>query len=134
MASNRQESEGITLRMMRRSTEHDIEPEAKSVLTSRQRAIQEIRGLVVEKLEGIRSHVYLIGSCARGETSRHSDIDIAIETLDPAPSSLISDIRIMLDQSDIPFFVDVFDFALLEGQFRDEIRKEGVLWTAPKES
>ena len=119
--------------MMHRSTEHHLEPEAKSVLTPRQRAIQEVRRLVVEKLEGIRGHVYLIGSCARGETSRHSDIDIAIETLDPAPSSLIPDIRIMLDQSDVPFFVDVFDVALLEEQFRDQIRKEGVLWTAPKE-
>jgi len=103
-------------------------------MTPRERAIQVVRGLVLDKLKGITCNVYLIGSCARGEINRYSDIDIAVEILQPAPDTLISDIRILLEQSNIPFFVDVFDFTLLDKHFRDQIKKEGVLWTAPKES
>ncbi len=40
----------------------------------------------------------------------------------------------MLEQSDVPFFVDVFDFTQLEERFRNQIGKEGVLWIAPTES
>ena len=102
--------------------------------TPRERAMQLVRHLVVDKLAGIHSRVYLIGSSARGDTNRCSDIDIAIETLQPTPTTLISDIRLMLEQSDVPFFVDVFDFARLDERFRNEIEKEGVLWTAPTEN
>ena len=104
------------------------------MVTPWERSIQVVRGLVVDKLKGIPCRVYLIGSCARGDTTRYSDIDIAVETLQRAPDTLISDIRIMLEQSDIPFFVDVLDFSRLDKRFRDQIEKEGVLWAAPKES
>jgi len=104
------------------------------VVTPRERAIHAVRHLVEDKLAGIPSRVYLIGSSARGDGNRYSDIDIAIETLQPTPTTLISDIRLMLEQSDVPFFVDVFDFTQLEERFRNQIGKEGVLWIAPTES
>ncbi|MCD4652700.1 nucleotidyltransferase domain-containing protein [bacterium] len=102
-------------------------------MTPRERAIQVVRSLVLDKLKDIPCIVYLIGSCARGEMKHYSDIDIAVEILQLAPDALISDIRIMFEQSDIPFFVDVFDFTLLDKRFRDQIKKEGILWTSPKE-
>jgi predicted nucleotidyltransferase len=99
--------------------------------TPRERAMHIIRELVSGRLEGIPSKVYLIGSCARGDDKRSSDIDIAIETLQPTPKALIADIRDMLEQSDVPFFVDVFDFTQLDENYRTQIEKDGVLWIAP---
>ena len=104
------------------------------MVTPRERARHAVRHLVVDKLAGIPSRVYLIGSSARGDDHRYSDIDIAIETLQPSPTTLISDIRLMFEQSDIAFFVDVFDFTQLDERFRNQIEKEGVLWIAPTES
>ncbi len=120
--------------MTHRITKSDIESEGSYTLAPRERAIEVVRSLVLDKLMGVDCRVYLIGSCARGDTNRYSDIDIAVETRQPTPDKLIPDIRIMLDESDVPFFVDVFDFALLEKRFQDQIKKEGVLWTEPKEN
>lgn len=99
--------------------------------TPRERAIRMVRDLVANKLTNIPARVYLIGSCARGDHRRSSDIDIAIETLQPVSGTLISDIRQLLEESDIPFFVDVFDFTQLDESYRHQIEKEGVLWIAP---
>lgn len=99
--------------------------------TPRERALQAIRQCVSEKLTNISAQVYLIGSCARGDYRRESDIDIAVELLEPTQKTLISDIRDALEQSDIPFVVDVFDYSQLDEAYRAEIQKEGVLWVAP---
>jgi predicted nucleotidyltransferase len=99
--------------------------------TPRERAMRVVRQLITDKLRDIPSRVYLMGSCARGDNSRYSDIDIAIETLQSAPKTLISDIRDLLEQSDVPFLVDIFDFSQLEERYQKEIKKEGVLWIAP---
>lgn len=98
-------------------------------MTPRERAIHAVRLLVSDKLANIPARVYLIGSSARGDSNRYSDIDIAIETLQPTPETLIPDIRCLLEQSDIPFFVDVFDFTQLDELYRQQIEQEGVLWT-----
>ena len=113
---------------------YDSEGRAKvegGTMTPRERAIQAVRLLVTDKLANIPARVYLIGSNARGDSHRYSDIDIAIETLQAAPGTLIPDIRCLLEESDIPFFVDVFDFTQLDESYRQQIKKEGVLWTVP---
>lgn len=99
--------------------------------TPRERAIRMIRDLVTSKLTNIPARVYLIGSCARGDHRQSSDIDIAIETLQPMSGTLISDIRQMLEESEVPFFVDVLDFTQLDERYRTQIAGEGVLWIAP---
>ena len=102
-------------------------------MTPRERAIQAVRLLVTDKLANIPARVYLIGPSARGDSHRYSDIDIAIETLQATTETLIPDIRCLLEESDIPFFVDVFDFIQLDESYRQQIKKEGVLWTVPPE-
>lgn len=102
-------------------------------MTPRERAIHAVRLLVTNKLANTSARVYLIGSSARGDSNRYSDIDIAVETLQATPETLIPDIRCLLEQSDIPFFVDVFDFTQLDELYRQQIKKEGVLWTMPPE-
>ena len=102
-------------------------------MTPRERAIQAVRLLVTDKLANIPARVYLIGPSARGDSHRYSDIDIAIETLQATTETLIPDIRCLLEESDIPFFVDVFDFTQLDESYRQQIKKEGVLWTVPPE-
>lgn len=102
--------------------------------TFRENALQSVRKLIGEKLVNFPVKVYLIGSSATGGANPHSDIDVVVERLDAAPDTLIMDLRVALEESDIPFFVDVFDYTRLNKLYRQKVKEEGVLWIAPEES
>lgn len=106
-----------------------LDTTSQIVETPRERALRVIRQIVFDSLSGTSARVYLVGSCASGDYKRHSDIDIVIDLLQPTSKVSISEIRSMLEQSDIPFFVDVFDFHQLDEHYRAEIKKDGVQWT-----
>jgi predicted nucleotidyltransferase len=95
---------------------------------TRLRAIEELRRMVVAALDGRDAEAWLFGSCARGEALRHSDIDIAIITRDPLPSGFISDLADRVEQSSIPYDVDIVDLRYAAPTLIDEVRREGVKW------
>ncbi|WP_448187693.1 nucleotidyltransferase family protein [Azospirillum sp. sgz301742] len=95
----------------------------------RQRALEKIRRIVFDRLAGHPARVYLFGSCARGDAQRWSDIDIAIEPLEPLPPGVRSDIEEDLEESTVPYFVDVVDLSTARPEFRDEVKREGIEWT-----
>jgi predicted nucleotidyltransferase len=72
--------------------------------------------------------IYLFGSRARGTHSRSSDFDIALDTGAPIDSYLIGLIKESIENSNIPFFVDIVDFQRLDTQMQHEILEEGIVW------
>lgn len=81
----------------------------------------------------IRKHVpvgkiYLFGSRARGTHGPMSDVDVAIDAGAPIARSLIGLIKEEIEESRVPFFVDVLDFRLLDDVMQKEILREGVIW------
>ncbi|NBC33163.1 MAG: nucleotidyltransferase domain-containing protein [Alphaproteobacteria bacterium] len=97
----------------------------------RARALETIRSIVFAELAGRRARVFLIGSCARGDWCQGSDIDIAIELRDEPDLYLIPAIRAALEDSDVPYFVDVVDLGSADAELVTTIRREGVEWTDP---
>ena len=97
--------------------------------TPRGRAILKVRQLVTQAVSGHSSKVYLVGSCARGDARRPSDIDVAIELLAGAPEGLIPEIRVALDGSDIPFTVDVFNLNRLPDDYRSSVLEDAIEWS-----
>jgi hypothetical protein len=91
---------------------------------TRQRAIEELRRIVLDALGEHDAAVWLFGSCARGDVLRHSDIDIAILPRDELPSVFFSD----LAESSIPYDVDIVDLRRAAPSLIDEVRREGVKW------
>lgn len=81
-------------------------------------------------LKGHRARVYLFGSHARGEASRASDVDVAVLPRKPLPVGLLSAIREELEESRIPYVVELVDLSAAEPSFRKTVQREGVLWTA----
>ena len=82
----------------------------------------------------IRKHVpvgkiYLFGSRARGTNSPASDFDIAIDVGAPIDSAALGLIKEAMEDSNIPFFVDVLDFQLVDPVMQHEILKEGIVWS-----
>ncbi len=72
--------------------------------------------------------VYLIGSCATGAAPRSSDIDVAIDPREPLPAGLIAQLRETLEDSTIPYFVDVVDLGAVDPDFRRQVLRQAVPW------
>lgn len=75
-----------------------------------------------------RATVYLFGSWARGLQRPASDIDVAIEGSEALPPGVLAGVREALEESTIPYRVDVVDLADTESDFRERVHREGVLW------
>jgi predicted nucleotidyltransferase len=72
--------------------------------------------------------VWLFGSCARDDVLQHSDIDIAILPRDELPSGFFSDLAESVEESSIPYDVDIVDLRSAAPSLIDEVRREGVKW------
>lgn len=69
---------------------------------------------------------YLFGSRARGDARWNSDIDIWIDAeIEP---TLLSHIEEMIEESFVPFHVDIVATPQLTGKFGELVRKEARPW------
>jgi type I restriction enzyme S subunit len=62
--------------------------------------------------------VFIFGSRATGKSKKFSDFDIGIWGKKPIPSHLVALIEEALEDSDLPYKVDIVDFSLLPTKFR----------------
>src|SRR5437660_4645048 len=69
------------------------------------------------------AEVWLFGSCARGEVLQHSDIDIAILPREKLPSAFFSDLAESVEESSIPYEVDIVDL-----RSAAPVRRAGIKW------
>lgn len=88
----------------------------------------ELRQILSQKLNDLKVQVYLFGSRARREARTTSDIDVAILPHEPLPTGLLAEIREALEQSSIPFEVDLVDLSEASPSFRERVLKEGIPW------
>ena len=84
--------------------------------------------MVLDALGEHDAAVWLFGSCARGEARQHSDIDIAILPRDDFPSGLFGELDADIEESTIPYDVDLVDLRRADAALVDEVRREGVKW------
>jgi len=103
---------------------------AGAVNPTRERALEELRGMVLGALGEHDAAVWLFGSCARGEARQHSDIDIAILPRDNLPSGFFAELAADFEESPIPYDVDLVDLRSADAALADEVRREGVKWRA----
>ena len=80
--------------------------------------------MVLAALGDHDAEVWLFGSCARGDVFRHSDIDIA----DELPAGFFSNLAESVEESSIPYDVDIVDLRNAAPTLVEEVRREGVKW------
>ena len=95
---------------------------------SRHEIINEVKEIILNELKDVPARVYLFGSWARGEEKRTSDIDIAIESKDCLSSAAIIRLRSVLEESYIPYRVDIVNLNEADRKIYDKVLKEGLLW------
>lgn len=95
---------------------------------ARQQILDMVRQVVLTEIGDEPVKVYLFGSWARGEEHISSDIDIAVESIDGVPLDILALLREALEESAVPYRVDVVDLAEAEKILASKVRKEGILW------
>jgi uncharacterized protein len=94
----------------------------------RKHSIAELRRMVLDALGGHDAAVSLFGSCARDAARQHSDIDIAILPRDQLPSGFFAQLEADIEDSTIPYDVDLVDLRHADPALVAEVQREGVKW------
>lgn len=90
--------------------------------------LKKLRKLINEFLKSYPVKIYLFGSRAQGKASLISDVDIAILPMAAIPINLIANLREIVEESTIPYHVDIVDLSTANKNFRAKVLKEGVSW------
>jgi len=61
----------------------------------------------------------IFGSRASGRAQRFSDIDLGFSGLQPLPISVQAKLQDALDESDIPYVIDIVDLSVASPEFRE---------------
>lgn len=95
---------------------------------ARARALDRVREIVTDVVGRDDVRLYLFGSCATGLPRGSSDIDVAVEFLRGSPPGSLATLRDRLEESDIPYDVDVVDLSAVSPEFAHRVRREGIRW------
>ena len=82
-----------------------------------------IKKIIFRYLDPKINHIFIFGSRADNTVRRFSDIDIGIEGKNKTSSTVLSMIKADLDDSDIPYTVDVVDFLTASINFKNIAKK-----------
>jgi predicted nucleotidyltransferase len=72
--------------------------------------------------------IYLFGSRARQTHTQQSDIDIAIDIKQKIDPFVLSEIRESIEESLIPFTVDVVDINNISQELKEQILQDKITW------
>ncbi len=75
--------------------------------------------------------VWAFGSRVSGRARRGSDLDLVLVGPEPVPIERLGALLGALEESSLPFFVDVLDWRGIPASFRENIDKERILIKKP---
>ena len=97
--------------------------------TTRTRALERVREIIFQVLGSRDVRVYLFGSSVSGRTRRSSDIDVAIDPHGVLPATLLAELRERLEESAVPYDVDIVDLSAASPEIRASVEREGLRWS-----
>ena len=90
--------------------------------------LDQLHSILQNHLQDHPARVYLFGSMAEGTFRAGSDCDVGIEPLGEFPAGLLASLRERLEESTIPFPVDVVDLSATSAAFYEQVKKDGKVW------
>jgi hypothetical protein len=87
-----------------------------------------VKQIVLTEIEDKPVVVYLFGSFARGEERLTSDIDVAIWYDQPLPPGTLTKISLRLEESVVPYRVDIVDLTQADQILLNRVQREGIVW------
>jgi len=74
------------------------------------------------------SRFFLFGSRAQGTAGFAADIDIGIWPQDPLNDTTLSDLQEIIEDSFVPYHVDLVDFSKISNHFKQQSLKKIIPW------
>lgn len=90
--------------------------------------LQQLHQLIKNHIGDLKVKVYLFGSRAKGKQRITSDVDLAFLPLGKLPVNFFTELRELLEESNLPYRVDIVDLSQTDQTFREKILREGILW------
>jgi predicted nucleotidyltransferase len=87
--------------------------------------VRDILGRLIPKRE-----VRVFGSRVNGRPKKFSDLDLAIMGPEPVPLATMADLRDAFTESDLPYRVDLIDWASTSPDFKNIIEARSIAVTA----
>lgn len=98
-----------------------------------QKYISIIKEIVLSIINTDEYLVFLFGSRATDKYKRYSDVDVGLLGKNPIGEAYYKIIN-KIEEHDIPYKVDIVDFALVDEKFKKVALQEIVIWNDPKSS
>ncbi|GAA0547139.1 nucleotidyltransferase domain-containing protein [Rheinheimera aquimaris] len=76
------------------------------------------------------NEVWAFGSRVKGNAKPYSDLDLAIISDTPLPLALLAEVAEAFSESDLPWKVDLVDWATTSQRFRQVIAEQKLILTA----
>lgn len=73
-----------------------------------------------------KAEIWAYGSRIKGEAHSGSDLDLVVKNFN-SDEVYLSELRELIQESNIPFLVDIFEFESLPKSFQDEILKDYIV-------
>ena len=93
--------------------------------------IEILKDIVLSNIDRDNVVVFLFGSRASGKASERADIDIGLWAESKLPRRLYHEIRNAVDESIIPYKVDIVDFTRTDPEFTSIATKDIEIWNKP---
>lgn len=90
-----------------------------------------IKKAIFKHLPTDRYQVFLFGSRVSGQATAFSDYDVGVLGKEKVPLATLALIEEELEDSDLPYHVDVVDFRRVGGKFRRLAFRGRKLWSNP---
>lgn len=94
--------------------------------------IDIVKQIVLKHIPKDNFAVFLFGSRAVGNAKPLSDIDIGILGLEPLPTIIKVDLESDLEESIVPYKIDLIDFYQVDKDFEKEALNTIQIWNCPK--
>ena len=99
----------------------------KPKVTIYEGSLELLKNIVKDVFKGEDVMVVLFGSRARGDYLETSDVDVGILPRGEMNKSKITLFRERIENSNIPYKVDLVDLSQASEEFTDKVLKEGVM-------
>ena len=94
--------------------------------------IDIVKQIVLKHVPKNEFAVFLFGSRASSNSNSLSDIDVGIMGTKPLPTLIMADLDSDLEESIVPFKIDLIDFYQVDQAFKDEALSSIQIWNCPK--
>lgn len=91
--------------------------------------IETIKEKILQLSQGMEGEIFLFGSRAKGNFGHDSDLDIGCDRIPREDfRRLERNLFLFLEESTVPYDVDLVDFSHTEERFRNIALKDKIIW------